>query len=1194
MIPETKLLHKSHFTAYAVQIIRKYLNARIGTSLMMPWKLLLVITLASGILKTRAQSGGCATVSFTPLQSFSSGSNWPNRLAVGDFNRDGNPDLAVGNYTFGHFGVLLGNGNGGFAAGVTYPSGGTQPETIVVADFNGDGNPDVAVGNTSPNVIGVMLGVGDGTFRSNGAAFGSGGGNPYSIAAADFNGDGKVDIAAANYNTNNIALFQNAGLNASNQVNFSQQPDALPNRPGNPSSIVAADFDRDGRIDIAATYQTTNDIVIIRNNGLNAYGQVTFTQTASFLSGGNNPFDLKASDLNGDGWLDLAVANRFSDFIAVFRNIGNASFAQPDRFACGGNPRSIAVGDFNADGKVDLATTNPNTFSVGVLLNTGGAFFAPVVTFPASSTPFLSPAFIAAGDFNHDGRVDLVNSVQVQQGVIVRLSTCSDSDNDGVPDANDCAPTDPLKWRFGNFYKDEDRDGYNWGTYTLCYGSTIPQGYSSTTLGFDCDDTDPNKHASFAFYPDSDGDGYGYGSPTNVCAVNANTPPLRYSLNNTDCSPASSTEWRSEVLYIDGDGDGYDYGTLLLCYGANIPSGYSQSTNGTDCNDGDPSIHTLQTYYADFDKDGFGDPNNSIERCSFTPPSGYVTNNIDCDDTKTTYADNDGDGYGAGPKTPCGVEICCDCNDHDGSVHSQQMFFADNDNDGFGNRANNIFACSSTPPRDYVSNSIDCDDSKNTYTDNDGDGYGAGAPTPCGVDNNTDCNDNDPTVHSPQTYYRDADNDGFGDSNNFTTVCSSTPQAGYVTDNTDCNDNDNTVHPGATEVCNGIDDNCDGLVDEGVQTTFYRDADGDGYGDAAFTTLACSAPSGYVSNSTDCDDSKSSVHPGATEVCNGIDDNCDGQIDEGVKTTFYRDADGDGFGNAAITTIACSAPSGYVFNSTDCDDTKASVYPGATEVCNGIDDDCDGLVDEGFLDTDGDNIRDCVDPDDDGDGVLDVNDNCPIVANTNQKDLDRDGLGDACDPIVNVAGALAAMASDINTIVTASWGKALITKLNAAQASCAAGNINGAINHLNAFINQVNAKRGNGFTNAQADDLIARTNAVIIAMQNGTYNCGSAITRAATVNDRSIEMGEKIKKGIVMHVQPNPSAAFFVLRFKSYSNQPVSIRVIDNYGRVIDTKYNVPVNGTYTIGHNYRPGIYYVEVLQGKQKITTKLIKQSN
>ena len=129
--------------------------------------------------------------------------------------------------------------------------------------------------------------------------------------------------------------------------------------------------------------------------------------------------------------------------------------------------------------------------------------------------------------------------------------------------------------------------------------------------------------------------------------------------------------------------------------------------------------------------------------------------------------------------------------------------------------------------------------------------------------------------------------------------------------------------------------------------TYYRDADGDGYGDPANTTEADSAPDGYVSDNTDCDDTNADVNPGATEVCNGIDDNCDGQIDEGVMTTYYGDADGDGYGDPANTTEACSAPDGYVTDNTDCDDNNAAVNPGATEVRNGIDDDCDGEIDEG-------------------------------------------------------------------------------------------------------------------------------------------------------------------------------------------------------------------------------------------------------
>jgi len=544
------------------------------------------------------------------------------------------------------------------------------------------------------------------------------------------------------------------------------------------------------------------------------------------------------------------------------------------------------------------------------------------------------------------------------------------------------------------YYADTDGDSYGDASNSTM-ACSMPGGY--VTDNTDCNDADAavnpgatevcngiddncdgniDEGVETTFYADADGDGYGDAtSSVSACSV-----PEGYVTDNTDCNDANAAvnPGATEVCngiddncdgnideglifdtwYADADGDGYGDAAMsaTTCDGA--PEGYV--ADNTDCNDADAAVNpgatevcngiddncdgnidegVETTFYADADGDGYGDAGSTTSACS--APEGYVTDNTDCNDADAAV-------------NPGATEVCNGIDDNcDGNIDEgvETTFYADADSDGYGDAGSTTSACSA--PEGYVTDNTDCNDADAAVN--------PGATEVCnGVDDNCDGNI-DEGVET--TFYADADGDGYGDAGSTTSACSA-PE-GYVTDNTDCNDADAAVNPGATEVCNGVDDNCDGSIDEGVETIFYADADGDGYGDAGSTTSACSAPEGYVTDNTDCNDADAAVNPGATEVCNGVDDNCDGNIDEGVETTFYADADGDGYGDAGSTTSACSAPEGYVADNTDCNDADAAVNPGATEVCNGIDDNCDGNIDEGvettfYADADGDGYGDAA------------------------------------------------------------------------------------------------------------------------------------------------------------------------------------------------------------------------------------------
>jgi formylglycine-generating enzyme required for sulfatase activity len=270
-------------------------------------------------------------------------------------------------------------------------------------------------------------------------------------------------------------------------------------------------------------------------------------------------------------------------------------------------------------------------------------------------------------------------------------------------------------------------------------------------------------------------------------------------------------------------------------------------------------------------------------------------------------------------------------------------------------------------------------------------------------------------------WYQDGDSDGFGNPGFSQPACDQ--PSGYIDNSNDCNDQNAEISPDGSELCDSVDNNCNGQTDEDSALDaleWFQDTDGDGYGSPLYSTLSCNQPVGYIGDNSDCDDGDSLQNPSATEYCNYDDDDCDGFIDEedaidqsiyyidsdgdgfgdinflihsegtvlechsiGAPTGYsasaddcddtqftvnplsfwYVDSDMDGFGNNSIFFQSCLAPYGFISDNQDCDDTNASINPDATEICDGYNNDCDGgstAVPADESDDDGDGFIECL------------------------------------------------------------------------------------------------------------------------------------------------------------------------------------------------------------------------------------------
>src|SRR2546422_763680 len=233
---------------------------------------------------------------------------------------------------------------------------------------------------------------------------------PVAVAAADFNADGKIDFAVANFGSNNVSVYLNSGTGSfPAPINYPAGT--------NPSAVVAADFNADGKMDLAVTESGADQVLILLGNGKGG-----FTAAGSFFVGAN-PNGIVAGDFNADGRLDLAVANTDTDDISILFGNGNGTFRPTPNISVGSTPLALVVADFNGDGKPDLVVANGLTDDISVLLNKGsGGFFSPV-TFSVGITPIA----FAVADLDSDGKLDLVIPNADSNDVSILMNTCGAS-----------------------------------------------------------------------------------------------------------------------------------------------------------------------------------------------------------------------------------------------------------------------------------------------------------------------------------------------------------------------------------------------------------------------------------------------------------------------------------------------------------------------------------------------------------------------------------------------------------------------------------------------------------------------------------------------------------------------------------------------------------------------------------------------
>lgn len=333
---------------------------------------------------TSVSSGGG---SFTLDSTYGSGSS-PHAIFTGDFDNDGDFDLATVNFGANSITVLKNNGSGVFSDRSDYAVG-SGTRYIFGADFDDDGYMDLAIGNGGTDNVSVLLNNGDGTFATH-VTYATGDG-PHSIFCADLNGDGAIDIACANAFGHTVSILLNNGDGTF--VHDSAYNVAA----SHPRSVFAADFDNDGDLDLVTANLHSNEITILENDGNAVFSVI------SVLSIGASPRLVFSADINGDNYMDILVARSSSLSISLLLNNGDGTFATPSDIANGHSQYAVNASDFTQDGSLDIVSANLASNNLTILENNGSGTFSLIETVAIGDGPLS----IATADFNNDGSLDL-------------------------------------------------------------------------------------------------------------------------------------------------------------------------------------------------------------------------------------------------------------------------------------------------------------------------------------------------------------------------------------------------------------------------------------------------------------------------------------------------------------------------------------------------------------------------------------------------------------------------------------------------------------------------------------------------------------------------------------------------------------------------------------------------------------------